>query len=67
MASFVFKKQKSDTNTRRYTVEVSREGRGLGRKTQMSADQMTTVTPGIPRNWPSGTDTAAPVLPNEAR
>jgi hypothetical protein len=67
MASFVFKKQPSDNRTKRYSVKVSRMGHGLGRKAQMTAEQMTTVTPGIPCNWPHGTDRRAPVLPNEAR
>lgn len=66
MASAIFKPIPSKTNNMRFVVELSREGRGLPRKKQLTAQDMTNVTPGQPRNWPIGTDQRAPLLPGDS-
>lgn len=66
MASCIFKPLKSATNNMRFTAEFRTDGKGLPRKQNMTARDMTTLTPGQPRNWPIGTDSKAPLLPGEA-
>lgn len=65
MASAVFTKLKSVTNNMRYAVQWSTAGKGLPRRKQMSAEDMTTLSLGQPRNWPIGTDKRAPFLPGD--
>lgn len=62
MASFIFRKVDSGTDTKQYLVEESRLGKGLGRKTPLTAEQLTTLYKGSPRDWPVGTDRKVPRL-----
>lgn len=63
MASFKFVRQPSSNVTNRFGIEFSRLGQHVPRKPQLTAEDMTTVVPGIPRNWPHGVDRKAPLLP----
>ncbi|HEX8325613.1 MAG TPA: hypothetical protein VF595_17045 [Tepidisphaeraceae bacterium] len=67
MGSFIFKRQPSDTRQRKYSVEHSPLGRGLGRMTQTDGKEQLEVRPGRLNDEPSGTDRRSPVLPREAR
>lgn len=65
MASFNFRKQKSDTRTRRYSVEIDRMGSQLGRRKHTTGAEQLVPRPGHIRSWPVGTDFKAPMLPGE--
>lgn len=67
MASVVFTPLKSVTDNMRFAARVSREGDGLGRKPQMSSKDMTTLSPGVPRNYPTGFDRRSPILPQDVK
>lgn len=67
MASVVFTPIPSDTNNMRFAARLSRAGDGLGRKPQMSSADMTSLTPGVPRNYPSGVDRRSPILPQDVQ
>jgi hypothetical protein len=67
MGSFIFKRLPSNTRQRRYSVEHSPLGRGLGRMTQTDGKEQMELRPGRLNDTPIGTDRRAPVLPREAR
>jgi len=60
MASVLFRPLQSRTRNRRYEVEFSREGKGLPRKRQLTAQEVSTPGKGTRGFVPVGTDTRTP-------
>jgi len=63
MASVVFEKKKSPTDSVLYSARYSPLGDGIPRVPQSNGAEQMEVYKGVPRDWPMGVDLKAPRLP----